>query len=300
MLAAFSLFGIELPVEVLVLGIITGLTYALLAVGLVPAYKSSRVINFAHGEMGALAASIIPLMVVKDHYSYWVALPVALVIAAGTGVFMEYVVIRKFARAPRLIVLVATIGAAQLFFAFGAFIPKGNKLASAVFPVPFKMTFTVGNLRLGTPQLLIIFVVPVITAALAFFFRYTKLGVASRASAENSDAAELAGVHVPRVSLVIWVVTGLIAGLSGILIGGTRPVVSQVALGPSLLLRALAAAMLGGLISMPRAFVGGIAIGVIEAVVAWNYPTGGTLEVVLFVVILASLLLGKGLGSQVR
>src|SRR3954471_9897808 len=117
MLATLSVFGIELPLEVLVLGLITGLTYALLAVGLVLAYKSSRVINFAHGEMGALAASIIPLLVIKDHYSYWVALPIALLIAIGTGAFMEFVVIRKFARAPRLIVLVATIGAAQLFFA---------------------------------------------------------------------------------------------------------------------------------------------------------------------------------------
>src|SRR6478672_10855686 len=121
MLAAFSLFGIELPIEVLVLGVITGLTYALLAMGLILAYKSSRVINFAHGEMGAMAAGLIPPLVILHHWPYWLALALAMIVAAGTGMFMELVIVRHFARSPRLIVLVATIGASQLFFVVQTF-----------------------------------------------------------------------------------------------------------------------------------------------------------------------------------
>ena len=143
--AVTSLLGFQVPLEVLVLGALTGLTYSLLAVGLVFAYKSSRVVNFAHGEMGALAAGVVPVLVVNDHVNYWVAVLLALLAAAATGVFVEMAIIRKFAQAPRLVVLVATIGASQLFFAVGAFIPKGSKLGTAVFPTPFRASVTVGS-----------------------------------------------------------------------------------------------------------------------------------------------------------
>jgi len=300
LLAASRLFGLQVPLEVVVLGLVTGLTYSLLAVGLVFAYKASRVVNFAHGEMGALAAGIMPVLVVNDHLDYWLALLLALLAAAATGVFMEMGVIRKFARAPRLIVLVATIGASQLFFAVGAFIPKGQKLGTAVFPTPFRATLTVGSVRLGTGELFILIVVPMVTAALALFLARTKLGLATRCAAENRDAAQLAGVPVGRVSLAVWTVTGVIAGVSAVLVGPTHPVVTQVAVGPGLLLRALAAAMLAGMASLPRAFAGGIVIGLLEAVISWNYPSGGTLEVVLFVIVILALLLRTGLGQRGR
>src|SRR3954471_24322104 len=94
----FTLFGLRIPLEIVVLGVITGLIYALLAVGIILAYKSSRVINFAHAEAGALAAGIIPWLVIVKGWSYWPAVGVALVIAAPTGVFMEMVIIRHFAK----------------------------------------------------------------------------------------------------------------------------------------------------------------------------------------------------------
>jgi len=289
----------QVPLEEIVLGLVTGLTYALLAVGLVMIYKTSRVLNFAHGEIGALGAAFIPWLVIRHGLSYWLALPLALVVSAAAGAFTAFIITRFLSRASRLIVMVATIGASQLFFALGLFIPKNN-LGAAVYPTPFDASFTLGSLRLTSGPLLILLAVPVVTVGLVAFFRFTRTGLASRATAENEDAAALAGVRVRWVTIVVWTLAGVLAGVTAVLTGPTRPLVSNAALGPGLLLRALAAAVLGGLDSLPAAFGAGVAIGVVETLVQWNYPTGGTTEIVLLVLVIASLLLRRGLGQRAR
>ncbi|MCU1460055.1 MAG: transporter related [Acidimicrobiales bacterium] len=292
-------FAHEVRLEVVVLGLITGLSYALLAVGLVLTYKSSRVLNFAHGQMGALGAALIPVLVVHDHLNYWLAVLIALLAAAAAGAFCELVAIRKLAKAPRLVALVATIGLAQLFFAVEALLPRKN-LGSAIFPTPFRADFTIGSLHLHSAQLLILAIAPLIVVALSAFLQRTTVGLASRASAENTDAAYLAGIPVRKISLAVWIVAGLLAGVSAILVGPTRPIITQQSLGPGLLLRALAAAMIGGLDSLPWVFAGGLGIGLLESLVLWNYPSGGTLEVVLFVVVLVSFIARRRLGQLAR
>jgi ABC-type branched-subunit amino acid transport system ATPase component/ABC-type branched-subunit amino acid transport system permease subunit len=289
----------QIPLEEVVLGLVTGLTYALLAVGLVMIYKTSRILNFAHGEMGALGAAVVPWLVIRHGVSYWLALPFALVISAAAGAFTAFLITRYLSRASRLIVMVATIGASQLFFALGLFIPKNN-LGAAVYPTPFDATLTFGSLRLTSGPLLILVAVPLVTVGLAAFFRFTSTGLASRATAENQDAAALAGVRVRRVTVVVWTLAGVLAGVTAVLTGPTRPLTSNAALGPGLLLVALAAAVLGGMNSLPGAFAGGVAIGVIQTLVQWNYPTGGTAEIVLFLLVIGSLLLRRGLGQRAR
>jgi ABC-type branched-subunit amino acid transport system permease subunit/ABC-type branched-subunit amino acid transport system ATPase component len=287
------------PIEAVVLGLITGLTYALLGVGLVMIYKTSRVLNFAHGEMGAIGAGLLPWLVIRHGTPYWVAFVVAVAVAAAAGALTDIVLIRKLARSSRLIVMVGTIGVSQLFFALGLFVPK-NGLGSAVYPTPFHAVLTVGSLRLTSGHLLILAVVPVVVVALVAFFRFTKIGLASRAAAENEDAAALTGIPVRRVSLTVWTLAGVLAGVTAILTGPTRPLASNVAIGPGLLFRALAVAVIAGLGSLPAAFVGGIVVGLVETLVQTNYPTGGTSEVVLLVLIITSLLVRPGLGQRAR
>jgi ABC-type branched-subunit amino acid transport system ATPase component/ABC-type branched-subunit amino acid transport system permease subunit len=274
----------QIPLSVIVLGLVTGMIYALLGMGLVLTYKSSRVLNFAYGEMGALGASVVPVLVVKEHLPYWLAILVALVVSAGAGAFAEVVAIRRLARAPQLVTLVATIGLAQLLFAAQALLPQRG-LGSAVYPTPFHVVVRWGSVRLTSGSVLILATAPLLALGLGALLRWSRLGLAARAAADNGDAARLAGVPVRKVSLVVWTLTGVLAGASAILLGPTRPIVSGVALGPSLLLRALAAAMVGGLDSLAMVLAAGIGIGVLEAVVQWNYPTGGTLEAVVFAVI---------------
>ena len=289
----------EVPLEVVVLGIITGLTYALLGIGLLLVYRTSRVINFAHGEMGAVSASVMVYVTIIHDMPYLFGFVAAMVTAVATGVFMEFVM-RRLARASRLIALVATIGAAQVFFTGNTFLLKAQDIGSRRFPTPFHASIVIGSLRLNSPQLLMLLMVPVLTVALAMFFGLTRIGLASRAVAENEDAAEFCGVSARFVSLAVWVLAGLLAALSAMLIAPTRPLVLQSALGPSLMVRALAAAVIGGFASPLLVFAGGIGIGVLETLVSWNYPQGGTVDLVLFIVIAGALLVRRGLSQTVR
>ncbi|MCY3616201.1 MAG: ATP-binding cassette domain-containing protein [Acidimicrobiaceae bacterium] len=294
------LAGFEVPHNVVILGLITGLTYSLLGLGITLVYRSSRVINFAHGEMGALAALMIPIFALNLGWPYAIALVIALMVAAAVGGLFEFLVIRPLRSASRLTVLVATIGASQLLFFGGALLPKGGDIVGKIYPTPFDWRFTLGKLILGPGQLTILVAVPILTIALTLFLGRSRLGKASRAAAENTDAARLAGVPIDRVSFAVWTAAGLLAGVSAILIGPTRPLALSQALGPQLMLKALAAAMLGGLTRFSSVFAAGIAIGILEALVLWNYPIGGALDLVLFAAIAGSFLMKKGLGSVLR
>src|SRR5437588_4804457 len=94
--------GFELTGPVLVLGLITGMTYGILAVGLVLVYRSNRIINFAHGEIGSFAAALLGVSVVRWHIPYWVAFPIALAVGGGVGGLSEVAVVRRLRNAPAL------------------------------------------------------------------------------------------------------------------------------------------------------------------------------------------------------
>src|SRR5436309_8403942 len=108
----------QTPLPPVVLGMIVGLTYGLLAVGLVLVYRTNRIVNFAHGEIGAFGAAIFGLMVVRWHIPYWVAFPFGLAVGAGLGATAEVGVIRRLRRAPRLMSVVATLAVGSVVFGF--------------------------------------------------------------------------------------------------------------------------------------------------------------------------------------
>lgn len=280
----------DVPVVTVVLGLIVGLSYSLLAVGLILIYRSTRVLNLAHGEMGAFAAAIVAVLVNNQRWPYWAASLVALVAAGALGGAVELVVIRRLFAAPRLIVLVATMGLAQLFL-FGTFLLNDridNRLAG--FPVPFRTTVTLGPLIVQPGELLLVVAVPAIAAGMAAFFRFTGFGIAVRAAAENGDSARLVGIPTRRISTFVWVVGSVLAAATALMLAPGRGLTVTESLGPDLLMRALAGAVLARLSSLPRAVAAGLAIGVIEQVVAWNAPVG-VVELVLFLLLMAALLL---------
>ena len=118
----------DIASNVVILGTITGLTYALIAVGITLVYRTSRVLNFAAGEMGALPAVLIPILVINNSWPYWLALTLSLLGALVLSVGTEAFVIRPLSRGPRLTMLVATIGLAQVFFGLNLLIPRGGEL----------------------------------------------------------------------------------------------------------------------------------------------------------------------------
>jgi ABC-type branched-subunit amino acid transport system permease subunit/ABC-type branched-subunit amino acid transport system ATPase component len=294
----------QLPVEMLVLGVIAGMTYGLLGVGLTLVYRTSRVMNFAHGEIGALAPVMVMSMVVMFGVNYWLSAVMGLGASVIAGLILGAVVVGPLARASRLITMVATIGASQLFFVADLFIPR-PQIGGEAFPTPFSATIHVGNLQLHAGHLMILIATPVVVAALALFLRRSRMGIASRAVSENMEAAQHAGVPTRRVVLTVWAIAGLFAGLALLLQQSTTAVATAsaqtaAAIGPPLLFRALVASVIGGFTNVPATFAGGIAIGVIEAFVGWNYPHGGTTEIVIFGLLLVVFVMRRDLGRLVR
>jgi ABC-type xylose transport system permease subunit len=187
-----------LPPEIVALGAVTGLTYGLLAVGLVLVYRSSRFINFAHGEIGVFAAALLALVVTRAGVPYWLAFPLALVVGAGVGATTEVVVVRRLAKAPKLLSMIATLVLAQFLLVF-ALVVNSTGLSGAVYPKPagFPGEFVWGAVFVTKSHIAMAVLTPIVVAALLVFFRRSRFGMAIRAAAANPDAAALAG-HVAR------------------------------------------------------------------------------------------------------
>src|SRR5581483_5532252 len=130
-----------------------------------------------------------------------------------------------------------------------------------------------------------------LAAALTLVFRYTTMGKVIRAAASNPDAAGLAGISVRRVSTITWALAGALSAVSAVLASPGQAVFDQQAFGPSLLLRALGAAAIGGFTSMPWAFAAGVGLGVVESVALHVTRSGGIEEAIVFAAILAGLFL---------
>ena len=273
-------------------GAVTGITYGLLAVGLILIWRSTKVVNVAHGELGAFGAALAAMLMIKWEVNYWVALAAALAAGAILGALVEATVVRRLYKAPRVILFVATLGASQMLALFRIALPDLNSNAS--YPRPLKSSWKIAGVMVQGQHLLILIVVPLLTLALALFLEKSKRGVAVRASAENPDAARLSSINVKAMSTLVWTLAGVLATVTVVLVaplkGGTA--VDAGSLGPSLLLRALAVALMGRMLSMPIAVLGGIVVGIVEAVLYFNYfDQTGLIDAVLFVVVLVMVLL---------
>lgn len=274
--------------DVVALGVVTGLTYALLAVGLVLIYQSSRVINFAHGALGTFAALLMPKLVLDRGWSYAPALLVCLAVAVAIGALVERVLMVRFFERSRIVALVATIGVAQLLRGVAAMIPPTAGLRFRGYPSPLDMQFEIGALVLTGGHIAILVVTPLVAIALAAFLRFTRFGLAIRAAASNQASARLAGISAHRVSTFAWATAAALSALTAIMLGPVRGF-SLDAMGPGLMLRALTAAMIARMTSIPLALGAGIAIGVLDQVVFFHFPTGGLVELVIFLVLVVAL-----------
>ncbi|HUQ39359.1 MAG TPA: ABC transporter permease, partial [Acidimicrobiales bacterium] len=158
------------------------------------------------------------------------------------------------------------------------------------FPTAFDAQVQVGHLVLRSADLLVLGVVPVLALGLAAFFRYTSYGQAIRAASENPDAARLAGISVRRMSTMVWAIGGVLAASTGIMQGPRISSLQVDTFGPGLLVRALAAGLIGRMNSLPLTFAGGVGIGIVEAVIFANRTEGGLTELAIFAIIMAALL----------
>ena len=281
------------PSAVLLIGAVLGSLSALVAAGIVLVYRANRIINFAGGDLGAVAGVLGVSLIVSRGWPVLLGFGTGLVAALVLGAFVEIVIIRRFARAPRLILTVATIGIAQLL-AFGQLaLPSafGFDTMPFDFPTPFDSSFSWDPVVFRGNHLLALVTVPIVMIGLAGFLRFSRMGLAVRAAAESSDRASLLGIPVRRLNIVVWV---LAAGLSAVAALLRVPIVGLslgTVLGPGLLLRALAAAAVGRMESLPVTFGAAVVLGMVEQAVLWNTGRGIVIDAVLFVIILGAFLL---------
>lgn len=297
-LVVVNLAGFQTPLPVVVLGSIIGITYGLLAVGLVLVYRSNRIINFAHGEVGAFAAAIFGLLTVKYHLNYYLVLPIGLLVGAAAGAGAEVGVVRRLRNAPKLMSIVATLGVGQFLVLFGLVL-NSQAGAGSLFPQPPGLpVFELGALRITQAYFGMLLFGPITVVALAGFLKYSKYGLAIRSAAANPEAARMAGIPAARMSALAWALAGGLSAMTAILTQPTRGFTSGETFGPGLLLRALAAAVLAQMNSLPIALAGGLGLGVVEQILLWNRPQSGLVEVVLFGIILLTLLVQKQRGGR--
>ena len=270
-------------------GVIGGLITALVAMGIVLVYRSSRVINFAVGSIGIPATALFAVMVGVHGWPYWPSLILALILGTLTGVLVELAVIRRLFKSPRVIVLVATIGVAQLCEAITLALPdyRTGSLQTQ-FPVPFEGDWNpVLGIEVSASQLLVLIVVPVITVGLWWLLGHTAFGDSVRAAASNSDLARMTGINPKMVSTGVWAIAGFLGTVAILLTATDQTSADLVHIGPDTLLRGMAAALIGGMVSFPRAVVGAVAIGILDRVLFFNYTSEtGLVQFVLFLVVL--------------
>ena len=292
-LDAHHILQASTPWPVVLLGTIIGLTYGLLAVGLVLIYRTNRIINFAHGQIGAFGAALFGLVAVTWHVPYWVAFPIALAGAAATGAAAETGVVRRLRNAPRIMSVVATLGVGQ-FLLFFASVINNTAAAGSLFPQPSGLpVFNVGALRVTQAYSGMLILSPLVVLGIALFLKRSRFGLAIRAAAANPEAARMSGISAGRMSSLAWAVAGALAAFTAILTAPTQGFTSGDTFGPELLLRAMTAAVIGRMNSLPVAMTGGVVLGIVEQLLLWNYPSSGLVEVTLFAIILVVLVVQR-------
>jgi len=286
-----ALLGFHLALAPAALGLLSGLTYGLLAVGLVLIYRASKIINFAYGQMGAIAVAVMGLLTHNLGIPYYLALIPALATGAAVGGATELVVVRRLRRAPRMMSIVATLGVGSLLGQLASVVNPGAYSGNYLPNPPGLPAISIGGLRIDQAYMAMLVFAPVAVIALTLFLRRSRTGLGIRLSAANPDAARMAGIPVARMSSIVWSLAGVLSTLTALLIIPASGFSTASSFGPELLLRALAAAVVAGLYSLPVACVAGLVIGVVEQLLLYNYPnSGGIPDVVFYVLILVALL----------
>ena len=208
------------PIGVVLTGVVLGTADGLLAIGLILIYRTNRIVNFAQGSLGSVAGLFGVELYLHSRWNYFAAMGVGVALGLALGGIVELLVIRRFARSSRLVLTVATIGLAQVLGGMELLLPElfhahGGPLGG--FRSPIHIEIHIDPVVFTGGHILIMAVVPVVIAALAWFLGRTDAGIAMRAAAENLDRARLLGIPVARLSTMVWIVGGGLSALTFVL-----------------------------------------------------------------------------------
>nr|WP_310618802.1 branched-chain amino acid ABC transporter permease [Pseudovibrio sp. M1P-2-3] len=280
--------------QVLWEGLVSGVLYALIALGFVLIYKSSRIFNFAQGIMVVFAALTLVGLHEKG-VPAWLALPLTLAVMYVLAMTVERVVLRPLVGQPDIILFMATIGITLFLVGFGEFVFGGeNKvMITEALGIPtgaFEFEPFGGFVLLEQKDLAAVGMAVVLVIALLTFLNKTAMGRAIRALGDDHQAALSVGISLSTIWVIVWFIAGVIALATGIVWGARAGVSFALEV---IAYKALPVLMLGGLESVSGAIIGGIAIGLLEKLfeIYWGQPLLGGNTETWFAFILALIVL---------
>jgi branched-chain amino acid transport system permease protein len=256
-------------------GLALGCDYALIALGFTIIFKASEVINFAQGEFLLVGTFVVSVAMFSWRLGFVPALLIGMAVTALIGVIFERVVLRRMIGRPPFTIIMVTIGLDVLLLTAVTILVGSRSPAS---PAPFDIlsAVTIGGLKFGTNAIASIVITMLICAALYGFLRYTRYGLAMRATAIDQEAARAMGIQISTIYALAWGISGAIATIGGVFLSaGAGNPAFDVGLGQGALV-AFPAIILGGLDSIPGAVVGGVVIGLVYELTQ-GYETSGIL-----------------------
>ena len=284
-------------IQLIISGLSTGCVYGLIAMGFVLIYKATEAINFAQGDMMMMGAFITLGLTNADYMAlpFWISVPITIGLMGCLGYLLDSLIIRRMFGQSQLAVVILTIalGFVARFIAGAIWGHEPQSLESPIAGEYFKIS----NIVIGVPEIWIILVTVFLTAVLFLFFAKTKLGVAMQAASQNQMAAYYMGIPVRRINSLIWALSGIVAAIAGILFASKNAIDPATGL---LGIKAFAAAVIGGLGSLPGALLGGLLIGLIEPF-ASRYLDGDIARLMPYLVLVLILVFRPhGILSQVQ
>jgi branched-chain amino acid transport system permease protein len=274
-------------------GIAIGSIYALVALGLVLTYKATEVLNFTHGDILMASAFIGWGLTAALGLSFWIAAPLTVAIVAAGAYLLEARVVRLIVGQPQFSGVMLTIALA--FMLRGAVSMVFGPDSRALVTPWTGQTSRLGPVVITDLALVIIGVAALVTAAVFLFLSRTRFGVAIQAASQNQLAAFLSGIDVKRLNSFVWALSGGLAALCGLLLAPTAFVDISLWF---VLLKALAALVLGGFGSIPGALIGGLLIGLIEQFSGVYLPDGFK-DIMAYLVLIAVLIVApRGLMGE--
>ncbi len=273
--------------QLLISGVAQGCIYGLIALGFVLIYKATETVSFAQGDLMMVGAFGGFLTMTLLGFPFWLAFIASVLGMAVFGVVLERLVIRPILGQPAFSIVMLTIGVGYVLRGAVTMIP-GIGTDTHTLPVPYaNEVLRWGALVISAEQVVVIGVTAVLCALLYAMFRYSKLGIAMQASSQNQLAAYYMGIPVKRLNGLVWGLAAGVAAIAGLLLAPITFVHANMGF---IGLKAFPAAVVGGFGSLPGAIVGGLVIGVVEALSGFYLPEGFK-DIAPYIVVLLMLVL---------
>ena len=272
--------------QLLISGVAQGCIYGLIALGFVLIYKATETVSFAQGDLMMLGAFAGLAAMTFLGFPFWIAVLASIAAMGAFGLLAERVVIRPILGQPAFSIVMLTIGIGYVLRGLVTMVPViGTE--THVLPVPYKdEIWTVGGLVLAVEQMAVIAVTGVLCLGLYLLFSRTRLGVAMQASSQNQLAAYYMGIPVKRLNGLVWALAAGVAAIAGLLLAPITFVHANMGF---IGLKAFPAAVVGGFGSLPGAIVGGLIIGIVEALAGFYLPEGFK-DIAAYIVVLIMLM----------